>query len=420
MGRVSFIENTDMAGAPADFPVYIAGANWWRWTGRRNPFTVPGSRALTNVFKPKAGRISNWTIYEPRGEPPSVIYPVHCNCMRIVYRFLGEDDSVLDQIFGNAEPQQTQACSQVVEFYSKMCAASMQSYRSHQSVSKRLLWRDHDCYGAAQFCGPKKWIEHEGWEFLLFDPINIPGLRSFLIDQLSIRETSARKPSLEVPQNPPTRLKVCETTHRSLNAIPAEVLDIVASYLSPRSVVSLSRVSRYTYVSTLLNQKFWRAFFARGGFPWLWEASTYRLSYFETVARVVSPGSEPNWRILCKRLIESIYDDAKEQQVLNTPLQFNGSGSWRPQGLPPKEKSHLFEAMARAPLGLWNRRRIWAICQNLWDDESLKNTDQGNVGVSGLTDEKQGREIYFWMQGDKPQMEFSESVGEFWNSIPGF
>ena len=342
IGRVSFIQSTNVEGAPADYPVHITGREWWFGRTRiTNPFTIPGTKGIKNVFKPKSGKPSGWTAYEPRGSPPSVVYPVHRMCLKVLARFLGESGDEFDE---EKSIEQIEASGRMTQFYDRMCRASVSTFW-HRSNAARYnrLWRDHQYFGAAQLGGLHGWASLTGFEYLLCNPVDVSkqaewALRVVLTAELSKNQEETRNlvktyakscnrneqnPSLlDIPHGesnetaayraqaaPVGSQGARELPGTCISQMPGEILDMIVSQLHPSDVLALHRVNWRLHASTELTSAFWRRFLAEGAIPWLWD-----LSKEDIDSVCVRFGSERenyrtkelNWRKACQLLCRPV------------------------------------------------------------------------------------------------------------------
>ena len=460
MGRVSFTESMSIEGAPADFPVYVTGHAMHPLRRRTNPLTIPHTKGIKNIFKPKSRKPSGWTAYEPRGSPASVIYPIHRMCLKVLAQFLGESGEEFEEPFA-----QIQASPQMTRFYERICRASVSSWENPANFSRQCrLWRDHQYFGAAQFGWPRRWIVMADFEYLLCDPVDVERLTEWILlvlltseyenneekmrnlllfiadgnsetktDQLILTSTDGKD------EEETTYLPLRESAggqdpygwqaHR-LSQLPKEILNIIVSYIPPRDVLALCRVDRYLYTTTEMNSAYWRRFLAEGAIPWLWELGTEGI---DSVCARLRPGKESiakemDWHKACQLLCQPVFDSKEEMRSLLRTPNIRQTGQYGDSQWQRESDSHARGVMDLASLGVWNRRRIWECCSDIWQDKTLAADSSQSCKVEMLSWANWQRRCWtrakhnrIWVRSSSARggrsSDYGESVGEFWASI---
>ena len=420
LGRVSFVADTDPAGAAPDHPVHMYRVEPDIYRPTMNPYPVPGSRDLQNGFKPQTCRSTAWPLYEPRGTPPSVLYLVHRPCMVLLSRYLGEDCAPLLEL---RVREQVAVGPRLAAFYQRMCVASMQTFWRHRASSRCFLWRDHGYFEAAQFCAPRDWFETSAPQKIAYNPSTIGGLTNMILTKRRHVRTSVS--TLEVKNMVLTKRGPVRTSSafsnelqilsvkdyaegrpRPLEILPKEVLDMILSYLAPKEIIVLSYVSRRYHSAIPLDQRFWCDCLSRGGVSWLWDLDEKRLPRARTrkfTAVNKSKGKEEaivgwlDWKQLCQDLTAVAAKRDDLQQSKREPFTTDERRGWQPYQ--PYPRPHFVPEGWRSgemvpTLQMLNPARIWAICHDFWADETLK-VDRLEWGMFGGEHVKPEKDV-FW------------------------
>lgn len=190
------------------------------------------------------------------------------------------------------------------------------------------------------------------------DPIDVLDLESFIFDVLlasSHDEGSNSRPSI--------------TTNEAsgIERLPAELLDVICSYLEPQSVIKLHRTSQLMASKVLLDNSFWRDSLRGGSLhPHIWDLDTQLIETLRDESNITFSATGWDWRSVAKLLAMK---------------QFPVTG-----------RDSRLDSM---PLGLWNRCRIWSIIEDALNDISSWPLSEES-GETGAEKRKIGSVVTAW------------------------
>ncbi|KAH8724893.1 hypothetical protein GQ44DRAFT_799044 [Phaeosphaeriaceae sp. PMI808] len=167
-------------------------------------------------------------------------------------------------------------------------------------------------------------LEWCGGEYEKFysDPISIPALGAFVFDILL---ASARS------KDPTLCHLVITREPKGIERLPAELLDMICSYLPTQSVVKLHRTSKSLCLMLSLNNTFWRNSLQSGNLnPHIWDLDTKQIEIRRKKSNIMFSTNGWDWKSAAKLL-------AMKRWPIN-------GGDTR---------------LSDIPLGLQNRCRIW-------------------------------------------------------------
>ncbi|KAH8809411.1 hypothetical protein F5884DRAFT_795568 [Xylogone sp. PMI_703] len=276
------------------------------------------------------------------------LLPAHECCIELVQRFSFGNGSTKRVVEGEMDPT-------FRPLYEKLCSAAR--YDEHG------IHRPNGGYGAEQFWD-QDWIEEEGWEWLLADPINVPGISKWLFQNLEVMETQGNEHTTAVITaamlNEGPRVEV-----PALARLPADVVSIIVDEIDDAiSVLNLRKTCKSMYLKIPLNQSFWRKQLLNGSLvPWLWDVDSSQLFPTEDVEQSMPQrhGKMYNWHKLCKDIMKLVFNDELMEKM--TP---QGAETETDDELEPLDIRHAATGpMQNAPDGLLNRSRIWQMCRDL-------------------------------------------------------
>ena len=221
------------------------------------------------------------------------------------------------------------------------------------------------------------------------DPVKVPGLTAFVLSLLL--------PTSEIRQTTtPTATKIepsfsSQTVSelKSLDKLAPELLQLIASHLPITSILSFRRTCHYINRAIPTDQSFWRSQLLNQAFlPWLWDLDIAALSNHAAPPRQVW-----DWERICCQLKKPVFDRAEAAKAFRKgPERMFGERMEEPKGLTLAERRKLSEGMRNAPAGLWNRRRIWKICQDVMDgptgQDELDSSEDDSSGEDETEDEE--------------------------------
>lgn len=225
------------------------------------------------------------------------------------------------------------------------------------------------------------------------DPIKVPDLTAFILSLL--------RPTSEVRQTTPTATKVelssstqTASESESLDTLAPELLQLIASHLPITTILPLRRTCHYINTAIPTDQSFWRSQLLNLAFlPWLWDLDVAALSH-----HAAPPGQAWDWERICCQLKKPVFDRVEAAKAFRKgPKRMYGERMEEPKGLTLAERRELSEGMRDAPAGLWNRRRIWKICQDVMDgptgQDELDSSEDDSSGEDETEDEEHGDSV---------------------------
>ena len=237
------------------------------------------------------------------------------------------------------------------------------------------------------------------------DPINIPNLTAFVLSLCRpipepLRNAASTTAKVVTSSPLPTA-----SAPKSLFTLAPELLKLIASHLPTTSVLAFRRTCQCINVAIPTDQSFWRSQLLSLSFlPWLWDLD------IATIRSHTVPSEQMwDWERVCRQLKKPIFNRTEAAKTFRKgPRRMFGELMGGPKGLTLAERRELNEGMKNAPTGLWNRRRIWKICEDVMVEpiggDELHSFDNGSSGDEDTEDEE----------------DYAESVdAEVWGLITG-
>ena len=198
------------------------------------------------------------------------------------------------------------------------------------------------------------------------NPIAIPGLTSYILDQLdtipdkSGCHSSRLEPSL-------TLLKKPQST---LESLPIDIISIITSFLPTSTVLRLHRTSKILSSKTLLTQFFFRDRLISGCLvPHLWDLDPQACHDKDT------KGGPWDWRSLAEKL-------SRPDRILQAALGKSLAGRERDEFATGfEEESRGVTEFGDAPIGFRNRCRMVRIVR---DVERMDEIEASEMVVHGV------------------------------------
>ncbi|MCJ1472697.1 hypothetical protein MMC13_001346 [Lambiella insularis] len=248
-------------------------------------------------------------------------FPLHEACLNIVYALLAR--------------RRNQSCdgdcpSTLSAFHERLLNRRVTQSIPYNGQSS-LQW-EHDGYGASSMWQDGHWESAPGWEFLCADPLEISPITPAILALLPIRTAPFPSPSL--PKKQSRQLPIFPSRSR-LEALPSELLPLITAHLTTKSILALHRTSQTLAASIFLNQTFWRDQLIHGCVvPYIWPGDLDA-----EACRSCDSSGNRDWEALVRTLMQPPH-----------LLSNAGGDNW------PDEPW-----VRTLPIGLQNRRRVWAI-----------------------------------------------------------
>ncbi|KAI9157901.1 hypothetical protein HJFPF1_05885 [Paramyrothecium foliicola] len=203
-----------------------------------------------------------------------------------------------------------------------------------------------------------------------YDPLRIPNLTDTLLSNLeeSLCDSCVSKQDIFL--------------RHGIETLPTEILDQIVAYLRPSRNFDPSRRGA-------LPQTFWKEELllgANGLLPWLWDLDVSKIREKAETPCPSGDKFEWNWELLVRQLTRGVFLDRSTTQA----------SSWM---------STAYQTNLRAfPPGLYNRRRIWQLLEEMFVGDSIPLSPWGGgIYQPDYTTEK-AIQLY-WTKSGKPRKE---------------
>ncbi|KAI8682584.1 F-box domain-containing protein [Fusarium sp. Ph1] len=311
----------------------------------RNESTTPGlfvsdfaDWAFTEGLYFRLGG-STYRVLSSAKDTDDVLFPLHDACLTIVQHVLTWRARLSPG--GGSPPSLT-------GIYKALCAQFAFNLQEKKRIDKERgfygstdymgygLEFDHGYYGARVFWASEGWEPTKANEWYCNDPITVRNLAEF-VSALLVKEPSGAKQEENARSDTTVEVSNLKAPLcSSLEYLPREILDLVASFLPTSSTLRLRRCSKTLISRVVLDQQFWRSQLLGGCVaPHIWDLGDVD-RYSE--ASVIPAGktlSHHDWKGLVQKL-------ARRDHII-------------------KED----ESMPSPPWGLRNRCRIWFLATHL-------------------------------------------------------
>ncbi|WAO86393.1 F-box domain-containing protein [Fusarium falciforme] len=311
----------------------------------RNESTTPGlfvsdfaDWAFTEGLYFRLGG-SSYRVLSSAKDTNDVLFPLHDACLTIVQHVLTWCARFSPE--GGSPPS-------LSDVYKALCAQFAFNVQEKKIIAKERgfygstdymeygLEFGHGYYGAREFWASEGWEPTKANEWYCDDPINVENLSEFVSTLLAEEPFEARH---KENARPGTNFEVSNlkvSLQPSLEYLPREILDLIASFLPAASAQRLRRCSKTLLSRVVLDQQFWRRQLLDGCVaPYNWElGDVHRYSKTPVIPADKTLGHH-NWEGLARKL------------VCNNQIMRGD------------------ESMPSPPWGLRNRCRIWSLASHL-------------------------------------------------------
>ncbi|RMJ10590.1 hypothetical protein CDV36_009803 [Fusarium kuroshium] len=281
---------------------------------------------------------SSYRVLSSAKDTEDILFPLHDGCLTILEHVLTWRARLSPE--GGSPPS-------LMDVYKALCAQFACNVQEKRRIAKESgfygstdymeygLEFDHGYYGAREFWASEGWEPTKTNEWYCNDPINVQHLSEFVSTLLAEKPSTAGhedyaraktsfEPNLKAPLRP------------SLDSLPREILDLVASFLPTQSTLRLRVCSKTLMSHIALDQQFWRRQLLDGCVaPHIWDLSDVDRYSKSLVTAADKTLGHHDWEGLVRKL-------AQRDRII-------------------KED----ESMPPPPWGLRNRCRIWALATRL-------------------------------------------------------
>ncbi|KAL5610703.1 hypothetical protein FOBRF1_006820 [Fusarium oxysporum] len=311
----------------------------------------PADWAITDGFYFRLGQ-DPYRVLAYADDSSDVLLPLHESCLSILRHALASRDELTPKPHGSLPS--------LASVYKALCAQFARNVAESRMIAKATgfygtgdymnygMEFDHDYYGAREFWAFEGWMQTRANEWYCNDPIDIPGLLTFvsgLLTELPSEEGRAVGDAEECPESAAvTGASSLQATSWSyLEGLPVETMSLIVSFLPMLSILSLRQCSKTLASRLPTDQQFWRTHLLRGStIPFLWDVGDL--------------GKRPR------------APEAQEGDKLARPFE-SGCRDWEGLARALVRRDAIMRAdetsLASAPWGLRNRCRIWTLVNDI-------------------------------------------------------
>ncbi|KAH7271046.1 hypothetical protein B0J15DRAFT_388942 [Fusarium solani] len=282
---------------------------------------------------------SSYRVLSSAKDTDDVLFPLHDGCLTILQHVLTWRARLSPE--GGSPPD-------LMRVYRAFCAQFSCNVQGKRRIAKERgfygstdymeygLEFDHGYYGARKFWASEGWEPTKANEWYCNDPINVENLSEFVSALLTEEPLEARH---KEDARSHTNFEVSNlkaSLQPSLEYLPPEILDLVASFLPTSSTLRLRTCSNTLMSRIILDQQFWRRQLLDGCVaPYIWELRDVGRCSKTPVIPADKTLGHHDWKGLARKL-------ACSDQIMKGD-----------------------ESMPSAPRGLRNRCRIWSLATHL-------------------------------------------------------